>query len=80
MFLVSEDCHPQTIDVVRTRAALRGFEVRVADHRAFEIGPDVFGVLVQYPASDGALYDYRELAERTHAVVRCSSRRRTCLR
>jgi glycine dehydrogenase len=68
VFLVSEDCHPQTIDVVRTRAALRGFEVRVGDHRAFEITSDVFGVLVQYPASDGALYDYRELAERTHGA------------
>ena len=68
VFLVSEDCHPQTIDVVRTRAAQRGFDVRVSDHRGFEIGPDVFGVLVQYPASDGALYDYRELAEWTHAA------------
>ena len=68
VFLVSSDCHPQTIDVVRTRAALRGFEVRVGDHREFEIGADVFGVLVQYPASDGAIYEYRELTERTHAA------------
>jgi glycine dehydrogenase len=68
VFLVSEDCHPQTIDVVRTRAALRGFEVRVGDHRSFEVGPEVFGVLLQYPASDGALYDYRELTERAHAA------------
>jgi glycine dehydrogenase len=67
VFLVSEDCHPQTVDVVRTRAALSGLTVRVGDHRAFEIGADVFGVLVQYPASDGALYDYRELSERAHA-------------
>jgi glycine dehydrogenase len=68
VFLVSEDCHPQTIDVVRTRAAVRGWAVRVGDHRSFEVGPDVFGVLVQYPASDGALYDYRELTGRAHAA------------
>ena len=67
-FLVSEDCHPQTIDVVRTRAMMRGFEVRVGDHRAFEVGSDVFGVLVQYPASDGAIYDYNELTQRAHAA------------
>jgi glycine dehydrogenase len=67
VFLVSEDCHPQTIDVVRTRAAVRGLTVRVGDHRSFEVGAEVFGVLVQYPASDGALYDYRELAARAHA-------------
>jgi glycine dehydrogenase len=68
VFLVSEDCHPQTIDVVRTRAALTGYTIRVGDHRAFEFGEDVFGVLVQYPASDGAIYDYRDLAERAHAA------------
>jgi glycine dehydrogenase len=68
VFLVSEDCHPQTIDVVRTRAALRGLTVQVGDHRAFEVTPEVFGVLLQYPASDGALYDYRELTERAHAA------------
>jgi glycine dehydrogenase len=65
-FLVSEDCHPQTIDVVRTRAALRGWDIRVGDHRTFDLTPDVFGVLLQYPASDGALYDYRGLVERVH--------------
>jgi glycine dehydrogenase len=68
VFLVSEDCHPQTIDVVRTRAKLRGLDVRVADHRAFEFDASVFGALVQYPASDGALYDYRDLAVRAHAA------------
>ncbi|HKS07038.1 MAG TPA: aminomethyl-transferring glycine dehydrogenase [Gemmatimonadaceae bacterium] len=68
VFLVSEDCHPQTIDVVRTRANLRGLEVRVADHRAFEFDSTVFGALVQYPASDGAIYDYRDLASRAHAA------------
>ena len=67
-FFVSEACHPQTIDVVRTRARARGIEVVVGDHERFEFGSSVFGALVQYPASDGAVYDYRELTERAHAA------------
>jgi len=68
IFFVSEDCHPQTIDVVRTRALVRGVTVVVGDHRTFEFGPQVFGALVQYPATDGAVHDYRELCERAHAA------------
>ncbi|MBX6331539.1 MAG: aminomethyl-transferring glycine dehydrogenase [Gemmatimonadaceae bacterium] len=67
-FFVSDTCHPQTIDVVRTRARARGFTVVVGDHRTFAFGPEVFGALVQYPASDGAIYDYRGVAERVHAA------------
>ncbi|HEU4584214.1 MAG TPA: aminomethyl-transferring glycine dehydrogenase [Gemmatimonadaceae bacterium] len=67
-FFVSEKCHPQTIDVVRTRAWARGFEVVVGDHESFEFGPSVFGALVQYPTSDGAVCDYREFTERAHAA------------
>ena len=54
-------CHPQTIDVVRTRAKPLGIEVRVGDASAFDFAPRqrVFGVLVQYPATDGALHDWR---------------------
>ena len=60
-FFVSELCHPQTIDVVRTRAHVRGIEVVVGDHRTAALGDETFGVLVQYPATDGAVHDYREL-------------------
>ncbi|HYN82994.1 MAG TPA: aminomethyl-transferring glycine dehydrogenase [Gemmatimonadaceae bacterium] len=66
VFLVSDLCHPQTIDVVRTRAGARGIDVRVADVAAAGIGEDVFGVLLQYPATDGAVRDYREICERAH--------------
>ncbi|MBX6362510.1 MAG: aminomethyl-transferring glycine dehydrogenase [Gemmatimonadetes bacterium] len=68
VYLVSDLCHPQVIDVVRTRARARGWEVSVGDHRRFEFGPQVFGVLLQYPATDGAVHDYRELVERAHAA------------
>ncbi len=62
-FFVSENCHPQTIEVVRTRAEPLGIEVEVGDHR--ELDPEgVFAALVQQPATDGGVHDYRDLAER----------------
>jgi glycine dehydrogenase len=67
VYLVSDTCHPQTIDVVRTRARARGITVVVGDYRTFTFGPEVFGVLVQYPATDGAIHDYRTLSEQAHA-------------
>jgi glycine dehydrogenase len=68
VFLVAEDCHPQTIEVVRTRAQPLGVEVRVGPADAFEPDDTVFGVLIQYPATDGRLADHRALAERVHAA------------
>ncbi len=68
VFFVSEECFPQTIEVVRTRAAARGIEVVVGDHRSFDFGEQVFGALLQYPAHDGAVYDYRDFVERAHAA------------
>ncbi|MDQ6887410.1 MAG: aminomethyl-transferring glycine dehydrogenase [Gemmatimonadota bacterium] len=67
-FFVSSDCHPQTIAIVRTRARARGITVVIGDHRAVKFGAEVFGVLVQYPATDGSIHDYRELSERAHAA------------
>jgi len=66
VFLVSDRCHPQTIEVVRGRATPLGIEVRVADHERFEFDTSVFGALVQYPATDGAIVDYTGLVERAH--------------
>ncbi|MDX1647960.1 MAG: aminomethyl-transferring glycine dehydrogenase [Longimicrobiales bacterium] len=63
-FFVSERCHPQTIDVVRTRAWPLGIDVVVGDHEGFEIDEDVFGVLLQYPATDGEVIDYTDFARR----------------
>ena len=68
VYFVSELCHPQTIDVVQTRAKARGITVVVGDHRTFKFAPEVFGALIQYPATDGAVHDYREVCERAHAV------------
>jgi len=67
VFLVGAECHPQTIDVVKTRAGVRGIEVRVSSHKDFRIGPEVFGALVQYPATDGEVIDYTKTVEELHA-------------
>ena len=65
-FFVSEECHPQTIDVVKTRAHARGIDLVVGDHRKFDFTQSVFGALLQYPASDGSIYDYSEFVDRAH--------------
>ncbi len=68
VYFVSEDCHPQTIEVVRTRAEARGITVVVGPHTKFDFTPEVFGALVQYPASDGAIHDYASFCEKAHSV------------
>jgi glycine dehydrogenase len=68
VFFVADNCHPQTIDVVRTRAHARGLEIVVGDFKDFQFGANVFGALVQYPSTDGAVEDYRDFCERAHAA------------
>ncbi len=65
-FWVSAACHPQTIDVIKTRALPLGIEVIIGDHRSIDFSQPLFGMLLQYPASDGAIYDYRETIDRAH--------------
>jgi glycine dehydrogenase len=65
-FFVSDECFPQTVDVIRTRAKAKGITVVTGDHRTFKFGPEVFGALVQYPAADGAILDYRAFADAAH--------------
>jgi glycine dehydrogenase len=65
-FFVSELCHPQTIAVIQTRAEPFGIKVVVGDHRTYDFGDDLFGVLVQYPASNGDIYDYEAFFAQAH--------------
>ena len=68
-FLASADCLPQTLDVLRTRAAPLGIELTVGDPKAvLDGGDDVFGLLLQYPACSGAVVDYAALVAQAHAV------------
>jgi glycine dehydrogenase len=68
VFFVSEDCHPQNIDVVKTRAKALGIEVAVGSHESFQFSDKVFGALVQYPNSCGLINDYSEFVEKAHAA------------
>ena len=67
-FFVSEKCHPQTIDIVKTRAEPLGVRVTVGDHRTFKPDPHCFGVLVQYPDTTGSIHDFTVLFESAHAI------------
>src|SRR5205085_2070964 len=70
VFLVSGDCHPQTIEVIQTRARPLGIEVRVST--VSETLPhlmascEYFGVLAQYPGTTGMVHDLRPLAGHAH--------------
>jgi len=66
LFLVSADCHPQTIEVVRTRAEPLGLEVRIGDE-ADLLAADAFGVLLQYPATTGEVRDLAAIVAAVHA-------------
>ncbi|WP_407729320.1 aminomethyl-transferring glycine dehydrogenase [Pseudomonas helleri] len=67
-FFASRHCHPQTLDVLRTRAEPLGIEVVVGDERELSDLSPFFGALLQYPASNGDVFDYRDLVERFHAA------------
>ncbi len=66
---ISQRCHGQTISVVRTRAEALGIDAIVGDEQTFAFGGNpVFAVLLQYPATDGAIFDYTGIIERAHAA------------
>ena len=68
VFFVSEACHPQTIEVVRGRAEALGIELVVGDHRGVDLARGFIGALVQFPTTDGVLFDYRDFFGRARAA------------
>jgi len=68
VFFVSEKCHPQTIDIVRTRAKPLNVAVVTGDHRTYDFAGKVFGVLVQYPDTTGSIHDFAAFFEKAHAA------------
>ncbi len=65
LFFVAEDVHPQTLDVLRTRADMFGFDVVVgAKEQASE--HDVFGALLQYPGTTGEVCDLTDIISQLH--------------
>ena len=67
-FFVSDTCHPQTIEVILTRAQPLGIEVILGNHFTFDFEQPIFGALLQYPASFGGLFDYRHFVARSHEM------------
>jgi len=65
-FLVAENCHPQTIDVLKTRANHIGIELSIQSTDTFDFSDDVFGALIQYPATDGKVVNYSDLCQKAH--------------
>ncbi len=70
VFFVSKRCHPQTIDIVKTRAEPLGIAVQVGDHSALDPAAvaGLFGLLVQYPDTTGDIHDFAGLFARAHAA------------
>src|SRR5213080_1654057 len=65
-FFVADNCHPQTIAVVQTRAKPLGIDIKIGDYSHLKFDDTVFGALVQYPATDGGIYDYSEFVKQAH--------------
>jgi glycine dehydrogenase len=65
-FFVSELCHPQTIAVIQTRAEPLAIEVVVGDHASYAFDENTFGALVQYPTTDGDIFDYGDFCQQAH--------------
>nr|WP_321485136.1 aminomethyl-transferring glycine dehydrogenase [uncultured Draconibacterium sp.] len=64
--LVDDKMWPQTHDVLKTRALPLGFELKIQPKDEFNFDENVFGVIVQYPNSDGEITDYAGLVEKAH--------------
>jgi len=65
VYFVDQDCHPQTVAVVKTRAEHFGFEVVVGDVEK-EIPAELFGALLQYPGSTGRVRDLTDIIAKAH--------------
>ncbi|MBI1839802.1 MAG: glycine dehydrogenase (aminomethyl-transferring), partial [Verrucomicrobia bacterium] len=65
---LSDTCHPQTVEVVRTRAEALGVKVIVGSHHSFDFAQKVFAALIQYPATDGTVHSYAGFVEKAHAA------------
>lgn len=66
-FFIAQDCHPQTIAVVKTRARSQGIDITIGDPKQADLASGTFcGILVQYPTTDGRIECYEDLAKSAH--------------
>ena len=66
-FFVSNECYPQTIELLKTRAKPLGIELVIGDFRSVTLSDRMYGALLQYPAADGMVYDYADFVARAKA-------------
>ena len=64
--LVADNCNPQTIDVIKTRAEPIGVEINIKPINEFEFSNDIFGILLQYPSTDGQVFSFTDICNRAH--------------
>jgi glycine dehydrogenase len=67
-FWVAEGCHPQTLEVLQTRAEPLGIQVVLGDPHSCQLDDSTFGILLSYPTSTGAIEDYAAVVEQAHQV------------
>jgi len=66
-FFVSDQCFPQTIDILKTRSNPLGIELIIGDYNSFEFNENVFGAIIQYPDVTGQINDYKAFTDKAHA-------------
>jgi len=67
-FFISENCYPQTIDLMKTRSEPMGIELIIGNHEDFNMTEAFFGALLQYPDGIGEVVDYRNFVDRAHEI------------
>ncbi len=63
-FFVSNECYPQTIDLLKTRSAPMGIELIIGDWKTAELDASVYGTLLQYPTVDGIINNYNDFVSK----------------
>ena len=66
IFLVSKHCHPQTIDVLKTRSEPLGITIQLCDDDDFIFNQNVFGSILQYPDTNGSVNNFQKLTNAAH--------------
>jgi glycine dehydrogenase len=66
-FFVSDECYPQTIDLLKTRSTPLGIELVVGDWQKADMDASFYGILLQYPTADGKVNDYAAFAKNAKA-------------
>ncbi|RFC31318.1 MAG: glycine dehydrogenase [Candidatus Nitrotoga sp. MKT] len=66
-FFVSNECYPQTIDLLKTRSTPMGIELVIGDFKIGALDSSIYGALLQYPTADGKVHDYADFVKRAKA-------------